>query len=232
MFSNAIAEAREYTRSVVVLYKFTDGRVKSKVGTYVHLDDLGHILTANHVLQVGSESQITNFDVIFDGRYFKLDAEYVAQDFLNDLALIRIRTYQPRSIKAFPKFLTGSSGELPRGTPLVRLGYPISESHISATWDEANNDFNMDRINTRLTCVSNYGKVVGYEARENGLYLLEMNTAVLNGQSGGPVLTSEGAIAGLVSRNTGYDSEPETGRAATHMSIAHLLEKHLAPKFA
>lgn len=226
MFSNVIAEAKEYTRSVVTFYRMTDGRVESNIGTYVHLDDDGHILSASHIFKMGSEDPISTISVILDGRYFS--ADYIADDIPNDIILLKIRDFKPGSIKAFPKFLNGSTGELPRGTPLVRLGYPKGHPHsnFSVIWDEAINGFRVDEKNTRVTCYHNDGILTGYENRENGVRLLEMSTPALMGQSGGPVLTANGAMAGLQSRNTGYEFEAETGRAATHIAIAKLLEKH------
>ena len=73
MFSKAIADAKEYTRPVVILYLMTDGRVESNVGTFVHLDDVGHILSASHIFKMGSEDPISSVSVIFDGRYFSAD---------------------------------------------------------------------------------------------------------------------------------------------------------------
>jgi len=55
MFSKVIAEAKEYTRPVVILYRFTDGRVESNIGTFFHVDDLGHILSASHIFKMGKE---------------------------------------------------------------------------------------------------------------------------------------------------------------------------------
>lgn len=225
MFSNVIAEAKEYTRSVVILYRFADGKVESNLGTYIHVDDRGHILSASHIFKMGSEDPITSISVIFDGQY--LNADYIGDDVPNDVILLKIKDYKPGSVKAFPRFLNSSIGELPRGTPLVRLGYPKGNpfSQIPVSWDEANSRFCLDGSNTKVTCFHNEGTVMGYEDRENGVRLLEMSTPALMGQSGGPVLTAEGAVAGIQSRNTGYDFEPETGRAATHLAIAQLLEK-------
>lgn len=230
MFSKVISEAREYTRPVVILYKFTDGRVESNLGTFFHIDDLGHILSASHIFKMGSEDPITSISVIFDGRYFQ--ADYVADDVLNDIILLRIKDFKSGSIKAFPKFMKGSIGELPRGTPLLRVGYPKGNPHsnIPVAWDEAINGFTLDEKKIRVTCLSNDGVVTQYVDRDNDVRLMEMSTPALMGQSGGPVLSANGTVVGLQSRNTVWEfpAHPpqETGLAASHIVIAKFLEKH------
>lgn len=227
MFSSAITEAKEYTRSVVILYRFTDGRVESNVGTFVHVDDDGNILSASHIFKMGSEDPISSISVIFDGRY--VAADYVADDVVNDLILLKIRDYRPGSVKAFPKFLNGSVGELTRGTPLVRLGFPKGEPHsnILVAWDSALNGFRLDDA-TKVSSFHNEGTVIQYADRDNNVRLIEISSPALMGQSGGPVLNTDATVVGLQSRNTVLElpTKPplETGLAASHIAIARLLK--------
>lgn len=209
MFSKVIAEAKEYTRPVMILYRFTDGRVESNIGTYFHVDDIGHILSASHIFKMGSEDPISSISVIFDGRYFK--ADYIADDIPNDIVLLKIKDYEPGSVKIFPKFLKGSIGEIPQGTPLVRLGYPKGDPHsnIPITWDEASKGFVLDEFNTRVSCFHNDGIVIQYVDRDQDVRLLEMSTPALMGQSGGPVLSADGTVVGLQSRNTVLEFPPK-----------------------
>lgn len=227
MFSSVVAVAREYTRAVVILYRMTDGRVESNVGTYIHLDDVGHILSASHIFKMGSEDPISTISVIFDGQYF--NAEYVADDVRNDIILLRIKDYKRGSIKVFPKFLRGSNGELHQGTPLVRLGYPRGKPHsdIAVTWDELGNQFKIEGTPT-VNSFYNEGIVMRYVDRENDARLVELSSPALLGQSGGPLLTAEGFVAGVQSRNTvlEFPQRPprETGLATSHIHVAKLLE--------
>lgn len=230
MFSKIIAEAREYTRPVVTLFKCTDGKVESSVGTFIHVDDLGHILSANHIFTVGSEDPIDVFGVIFDRQYSS--AEIIAEDVPNDLILLRIKGYIPGSIKMFPKFLRKSQAELSPGTPLVRLGFPLGHpySHVAVGWNDLTKGFQWDAEKTKLSDFHNEGTVMGYVDRECGVRLLETTSPALMGQSGGPLLTAQGALVGLQSRNTVLElpASPslETGLATSHIVIAELLEKN------
>jgi hypothetical protein len=236
MFSKVVADAKEYTRPVVILYRFTDGRVESNIGTFFHVDDCGHILSASHIFKMGSEDPISSISIIFSGRYFK--ADYIADDIQNDIVLLKITDYVPGSIKIFPKFLKGSIGELPQGTPLVRLGYPKGEPHsnIPIAWDEANQGFALDETQIKITCFHNDGIVTQYVDRDKDVRLLEMSTPALMGQSGGPVLSAEGTVVGLQSRNTVLEipaEQPlETGLAASHIVIAKFLEPYPAVRVA
>lgn len=230
MFSKAIAEAKEYTRPVITVFKFADGKVESSVGSFIHLDDHGHILSARHIFTMGSEDPIDAFSIIFDRQYF--NAEIIAADVPNDLMLLKIKDYRPGTIKAFPKFLKRSEGELSKGTPLVRLGFPKDPpySNVSFTWDEANKRFHWDAEKSRLTYFHNDGVVTGYVDREHNVRLLETSSPALMGQSGGPILTAHGSVVGLQSRNTVLDDSTnpplETGLAASHLAIANFLNKH------
>lgn len=233
MFSKAIAEAKEYTRAVVILYRMTDGRVESNVGTYVHLDDVGHILTASHIFKMGSEDPVSKITVIFDGRYF--NADYIADDVPNDILVMKIQDYQPGLIKIFPKFLDESIGELPRGTPLIRLGYPTGKphSHIPVSWDDGRNAFSLGN-DLKVNCFHNDGVVLRYVNRGCEVRLIEIASPALLGQSGGPVLTPEGIVVGLQSRNTvlEFSDRPpmETGLATSHAAIARFIKIHV-PKY-
>jgi S1-C subfamily serine protease len=232
MFSKAIAEAKEYTRSVIPIFKFANGKVESTVGTFIHIDDAGHILSARHIFTKGSEDEIDQFSFIFDRQYTQ--AESIAEDVPNDLKLLRLRDYKPGSIKVFPKFLKGTVGELSNGTQLVRLGYPLGNpySNVAVTWDEAKKHFHWDADNTKLTCFHSDGFITGYADRENDVRLLETSSPALLGQSGGPVLTAQGVVVGLQSRNSVFESlvnpPVETGLAASHIAIARFLGKHTA----
>lgn len=235
MFLKAIAEAKEFTRSIVILYRMTDGRVESIVGTCVHIDDDGHILSASHIFKMGSEDPVRTVQVIFDGRYFS--ADYIADDVPNDIILLRIRDYKPGSIKAFPKFLDGSIGELPRGVPLIRFGYPMGDPHsnVRASWDHMRNCFCFDG-EAKVSFYFNEGIVTQYVDREKEVRLMELSSPALIGQSGGPVLTMEGIVVGLQSRNTLWElpKKPpfETGLATSHIAIAGFLKKHLPREMA
>ncbi len=227
-----IDEAKEYTRPVVLLFKLTDGEVKSSIGTFMHIDDRGHILSAKHIFTVGDQDPIVAFSCIFDRQYFS--AEIIAEDNWNDLVLLKIKDYKPGSVKVLPKFFTSSVRPLSEGTQLVRLGYPIGNqfSHIAVTWDDAIKGFNWDAANTRLTCFANEGIFTQYEIdSKNNTHFLEISSPALVGQSGGPVLTAQGIIAGLQSKNSVFeipgDNNLEVGIAASHVAIARLLEKHV-----
>lgn len=229
MFSEVIEEAKKYTRPVVTIFKLADGKVFSSVATYIHIDDIGHILSAKHIFTMGSDSQVDASAVIFDLQYSQ--AEYIAEDSKNDLVLLKIKDYKPGSIKIFPKFLRSLDSNLPRFTPLVRLGFP--NSSVDATWDERKKCFNW--IHGNFVFFDNNGVSIGYEIdRENNTHLLETNFPARMGQSGGPVITTQGVVVGIQSKNSIFENldcqDLEIGVAASHVAIASLLEKYPATK--
>jgi S1-C subfamily serine protease len=223
MFSKAVAEAKEYTRSVVGLYKRTSGKVETSVSTFIHLDDVGHILTSKHVFNWGSEDPLDAHRFIFDRQYF--DGEMISEDVPNDLILIKLKGFKPGSIKVFPRFLRSTEREISKGTPLVRFGFPGSKpfANVSATWNDATGGFHLDTIVTKD--FHNSGLATGYEEREGNARLLETDFPALPGQSGGPVLNAQGVVVGLTSRNTVWEDmgNLETGLATSHLAIARLL---------
>lgn len=227
MFSKVIADAKEYTRPVTPFFKFADRDVESSVGTYVHVDDLGHILSARHIFTVGSEDPLVASAMIFDCRYS--DYEIIAADVPNDLILVRVKDYRPGSIRVFPKFLKKSEGEISKGTPFTRLGFPKGQpySHVPVTWDEANRSFHWDSEKTKLSFFCNDGFASGYTELEDEARFLETNSLALNGQSGGPLLTAQGTIVGITSRNSTFEGNPPltVSFAASHIAIAKFLEK-------
>ena len=231
MFSNVIKEAQEYTRSAIFLFKFAELEAESIIGTFIHVDDLGHILSARHMFTVGSEDRLDAFSVIFDRRFTQ--AEIVAEDIPNDLILLRLKDYKSGLIRSFPQFFRSSEKTLPKGISLVRLGYPLDKeySNVPFKWDQTKKAFNWDGHGTRLTCFANSGTFLQYEIDpEKDVHLLELKTPALIGQSGGPLLTTQGIVVGLQSKNSVYCLPSghilETGKAASHLSIARLLEKY------
>ncbi len=59
------------------------------MGTYIHIDDAGHILSARHIFTMGSQDLIDAFSIIFDRQY--LNAEVIAEDVPKDLILLKIK---------------------------------------------------------------------------------------------------------------------------------------------
>ena len=129
-------------------------------------------------------------------------ADNFAYDSVADLALSKLKPFDPAQITNFPVF-RDPANELAPGTSLCRLGFPFHE--IATTYDEAADTFRlpegtlpiprfpMDGIYTR-------GAIFLHEASGRRVEYVETSTPGLRGQSGGPIFDIEGRIAGLQSR--------------------------------
>ncbi|MFM9732345.1 S1C family serine protease [Streptomyces niveiscabiei] len=178
--------------SVVTLH--VKGGSESGTGTGFVLDDLGHILTNNHVVQpAGSGGDIT---VVFNGGQ-AVKGEIVGRDAGYDLAVVRVKGV--RNLTPLP---LGNSDGVKVGDPVVAIGAPfdlsgtVTSGIISAT--------------ERPITAGGDGSDVSY------VDALQTDAPINPGNSGGPLLDARGRVIGINSaiRSAG-GSDTGTGQSGS-----------------
>ena len=143
-------------------------RTVQSLGSGVIFDEMGHVLTNEHVIARADRVRVS----IADGREF--DAELVGADSTNDLAVLRIVTDE-----ALPFTPPGDSNDLMVGEPVIAIGNPFGYSNSVTTGViSAENRSIKDDTHTF------HG-------------LLQTDALINPGNSGGPLLNAEGRLIGI-----------------------------------
>lgn len=135
----------------------------------------------------------------------------------NDLALIKIKNYNPEFCRVYPVFKNPASG-MKVGTSLCKLGYPLWE--IKTSWDEETKRwvigegvlpmprFPLEGMHTRV-------KIIKDAASGKQAKYIETSSPGLRGQSGGPIFDTEGHVWALQSHtahfNLGFNPKVKRG---------------------
>lgn len=146
------------------------------------LDKRGHILTNFHVIEGANEIRVT----LFTGETY--DAGLVGRDPLNDVAVLRIEA-PPESL--FPIEL-GDSSRLRVGQKVLALGNP----------------FGLDRTLTQ-GILSSLNRTLPSRAGRDMKSIIQIDAALNQGNSGGPLLNSRGQLIGMntaIASNTGANT--------------------------
>jgi hypothetical protein len=148
--------------------------VLGSIGTGFVFHSTRHVATALHVPEAGFGVSVRTAagEVI--------DAEVVAVDEDHDLAILELERPIPG---AEPLELFG--GELPVGLPVVAIGHPFGTDHVRA--DAWTSDVLRWTVTTGI--VSAVGEIA-----------VQTDAAVHPGNSGGPLLSCDGRVVGVVSR--------------------------------
>ncbi|MEN3583202.1 trypsin-like peptidase domain-containing protein [Streptomyces sp. ZYX-F-203] len=182
--------------SVVTLH--VSGTGSTGTGTGFVLDDRGHILTNDHVVEPGGDSgEIT---VTFHGGD-SAGAVVVGRDSGYDLAVVRVG-----GVSDLTPALLGDSGTVRVGDPVVAIGAPfdlagtVTSGIISAT-------------ERPITAVGDEGD--GDEV--SYVDALQTDAAINPGNSGGPLLDARGRVVGINSaiRSAGDGEEADGGQGGS-----------------
>lgn len=158
------------TSTAVVHDFFFNPVPKRGTGSGFVIDERGHILTNNHVVEDAQSLEVT----LADGS--TIPAELVGRDPLNDLAVIRIDV--PREKIHVVRF--GDSSTLQVGQTAIAIGNP----------------FGFDRTVT-TGVISSVGRSLRGEGGREIRNLIQTDAAINPGNSGGPLLNSQGEVIGI-----------------------------------
>lgn len=147
-------------------------------GSGVVIDEKGHILTNNHVVEgaVGDTVQVT----LNDGRLF--EATIVGTDSTTDLAVVQIKDAPGDLVPAS----LGDSDEVSVGESVLAVGNPLGLANTATTGIVSA----VDRP------VSASGTTGGTSVVTNAI---QIDAAVNPGNSGGPLFNAQGEVIGITS---------------------------------
>ncbi|MEU5367089.1 trypsin-like peptidase domain-containing protein [Streptomyces sp. NPDC005925] len=175
--------------AVVTLH--VSGDDEQGTGTGFVLDDRGHILTNNHVVEpAGSDGEIT---VTFNSGE-TARAEVVGRDSGYDLAVVRVT-----GVKGLTPMPLGNSDNVRVGDPVVAIGAPfdlagtVTSGIISAR---------------QRPITAGGGKGDGSDV--SYVDALQTDAPINPGNSGGPLLDAEGRVVGINSAIRSADSGADT----------------------
>ena len=169
IYNRAASATVNVTSTVLRQNWFFDVYPASESGSGFLIDAQGRILTNHHVIKGGSEIQVT---LLHDEASY--DAELLAFDEANDLALIRIK-----ADKEIPHLTLGDSENLKVGQKVLAIGNPFGLEGTLTTG-----------------VISSLGRTI----RDNDSLLEDMiqtDAAINPGNSGGPLLDSSGHVIGV-----------------------------------
>ncbi|MFC2069262.1 trypsin-like peptidase domain-containing protein [Chloroflexota bacterium] len=135
------------------------------------IDQQGHVLTNNHVVENASSVKIT----LHDGSV--VEAEVLGTDRENDLALLET---DPVKLGDFATLPLGNSDEIKPGQMAIALGSPFGlEGSIT------------------VGVISGIGRSLPSEAQRLITDIIQTDAAINPGNSGGPLLNSRGEVIGI-----------------------------------
>ena len=164
-------------------------------GTGFIISEDGMILTNKHVVL---DDEADYSVILSDGRQFQ--AEVLAKDPLQDLAILKVsqtKTITDNgevSFEPFPKVELGDSDEIQIGQTAIAIGYVLGRYQNTAS----------------VGIISGLGRTISasggdfYEILED---VIQTDTAINKGNSGGPLLNTRGQVIGI---NTAIDLEGQS----------------------
>ena len=133
-------------------------------------DSQGHILTNFHVVEEATQIQVT----LYDGQSYR--AQLVGHDPANDIAVLRIEAPTERLNPVRP----GDSAQLKIGQKIFAIGNP----------------FGLERTLT-VGIISSLNRTLPTRNRRTMKSIIQIDAALNQGNSGGPLLNSSGQLVGM-----------------------------------
>ena len=143
-------------------------------GTGIVMDNEGHILTNNHVVEGAGSISVRSPE---DGR--EIPARIVGRSPCDDLAVIEVRDAAP-----FQPAQVGSVADLKVGSQVYALGFPGTPSEA----------FGDTELSLTGGLVSKLSAQMDYYGLQN---MVQTDTALNHGNSGGPLVDKTGAVVGV-----------------------------------
>lgn len=154
--------------SIVAITGYVDGVSGYYWGSGVILSEDGLILTNAHVLEGCDSATVT----LFDDRSF--EAELVGADAISDIAVLKIDAAQ------LPVAQFGESGALAVGDHVAAIGNPLGQTFRSTLTDGI------------ISAIER-----GISHKGHSMTLLQTNTALNDGNSGGALFNMYGQVVGI-----------------------------------
>ena len=154
--------------SIVAIYGYVDGQTGYSWGTGVILSEDGLILTNTHVIDGCDTAKVELFDKT------EYDARLVGADTISDIAVLKI------DADGLTAASFGESKDLAVGDKVAAIGNPLGEA------------FRMTLTDGIISAIE---RGVSYKGRS--MTLLQTNTAINEGNSGGALFNMYGQVIGI-----------------------------------
>ena len=183
--------------SIVAISGYQKGQTGYNWGTGVIISSDGLILTNTHVIDQCDRATVT----LSDDREF--EAQLVGADSISDVALLKI------DARGLPAAQFGDSSSLQVGDPVAAIGNPLGE------------DFRSTLTNGIISAID---RDVSYKGRT--MTLLQTNTALNEGNSGGALFNMYGQVIGVTNMKmmSSYSSIEGIGFAIPSTVVKEMLD--------
>lgn len=182
--SSGVAEIVDSVMDGVVTVYVTGENGYGFGSGFVYTDD-GYIITNYHVIDGAKQINV----LLHDGS--KLDAELIDGDELSDVAVIHVSGLN------IPKLAVGDSDTLRVGEAVVAIGTPIDLEFAGTTTHGI-----ISGLNRKVQLFNDTGLL------EKTMYLIQTDTKLNHGNSGGPLFNMRGEVIGI---NTLKHMDLDTG---------------------
>lgn len=187
---------RRSVQSIVAITGYIDGKSGYVWGTGVILSEDGLVLTNAHVLEDCDRATVTLYDDTV------CEARLVGADSISDIAVLKIEA------EGLTPAVFGDSALLEVGDPVAAIGNPLRE------------EFRLTLTNGIISGIER-----GLNYKGHSMNLLQTNTAINEGNSGGPLYNMYGQVVGITNMKmvSSYSNIEGIGFAIPSANVAKLV---------
>ena len=194
--------------AVVVVESYSDGRLYGTGTGFIYKtdDDYGYILTNHHVIENCDEIRVvfTNDE--------KVEVEIVGSDAYSDVALLSVDKDKVIAVAEI-----GSSEDLKVGDTSFAVGAPLDSSAYA--WTVTRGIISGKDRSVEVTSKNGYSSQI--------MEVLQTDTAINNGNSGGPLCNSNGQVIGITNMKLASSSIEGMGFAIPIETAVEYAEKFI-----
>ncbi len=176
-YSKLIATVKPSIALVITTKQDANGNQVTPFGSGFAYKEAGKLATCNHIVQDATKIQIR-----FTGTTTLIDATVHKQDVVHDLAILDFSI--PQGMTVTP-LLMPDPLDVKEGHPVLFCGFPIFGT----------------------TFLSHQGMISAIETDALGNIVYAVDGPVNKGNSGGPLLTSDGKVIGVMSNKVHNDTD-------------------------
>ena len=223
MFRKAYSIASQFTFPIIVSSKYFDERVECAIGSYILLNENGWILTAAHMMLNMLKAQEDSIKIseynqnktFIDNNWITNYSYWWAQDSFiidhynielsKDIAIVHLQNFKEMPGQIYPIFSITTENNL--GESVCKLGFPLHD--VQATYDVNENKFVLAQNIFPIPRFPLEGMIARFYEHidENGnkSKCIETTSPGLRGQSGGPILNTNGEVYAMQIRTNHYN---------------------------
>ena len=187
---------RRCSASIVAISGYIDGKSGYNWGTGIVLSENGLILTNTHVIADCDRATVTLGDDTV------CEAKLVGADAISDIAVLKIEA------SGLTPAVFGDSAALEVGDSVAAIGNPLGEEY---------------RLTLTRGIISGIERGINYKG--HNMSLLQTDTAINEGNSGGPLLNMYGQVVGITNMKmmSSYSSVEGIGFAIPSVTVVRIV---------